>query len=153
LEMMARARRLVTDTTAENNKLGMIVIDYIQLMRGLKKVENRQQEIAEISRALKSLARELYIPIIAISQLSRRTEEHGREGRPKLSDLRESGALEQDADLVMFIVREEVYKKDVDLENKAKIIIAKQRNGPTGEIDLIFNKHCTRFEPMDTHSG
>lgn len=147
LEMRARARRLATELGVQGKKLGMIVVDYLQLMRGAGRLESRQQEISEISRALKSLARDLQIPVIAISQLSRRPEEKGRDGRPQLSDLRESGALEQDADLVAFIYREELYKQnDPDLQGKARIIIAKQRNGPVGEIDLIFLKEHTRFE-------
>lgn len=147
LEMRARARRLATELGVQGKKLGMIVVDYLQLMRGAGRLESRQQEISEISRSLKSLARDLQIPVIAISQLSRRPEEKGRDGRPQLSDLRESGALEQDADLVAFIYREELYKQnDPDLQGKARIIIAKQRNGPVGEIDLIFLKEHTRFE-------
>lgn len=147
LEMRARARRLAAELGVQGKKLGMIVVDYLQLMRGAGRLESRQQEISEISRALKSLARDLQIPVIAISQLSRRPEEKGRDGRPQLSDLRESGALEQDADLVAFIYREELYKQsDPDLQGKARIIIAKQRNGPVGEIELIFLKEHTRFE-------
>lgn len=147
LEMRARARRLAAELGVQGKKLGMIVVDYLQLMRGAGRLESRQQEISEISRSLKSLARDLQIPVIAISQLSRRPEEKGRDGRPQLSDLRESGALEQDADLVAFIYREELYKQnDPDLQGKARIIIAKQRNGPVGEIDLIFLKEHTRFE-------
>ncbi len=147
LEMRARARRLAAELGVQGKKLGMIVVDYLQLMRGGGRLESRQQEISEISRSLKSLARDLQIPVIAISQLSRRPEEKGRDGRPQLSDLRESGALEQDADLVAFIYREELYKQsDPDLQGKARVIIAKQRNGPVGEIDLIFLKEHTRFE-------
>lgn len=147
LEMRARARRLAAELGVQGKKLGMIVVDYLQLMHGAGRLESRQQEISEISRSLKSLARDLQIPVIAISQLSRRPEEKGRDGRPQLSDLRESGALEQDADLVAFIYREELYKQsDPDLQGKARIIIAKQRNGPIGEIGLIFLKEHTRFE-------
>jgi len=148
-ELRTRARKLVSELNSTGQQLGTIIIDYIQLMHTAKRMENRQQEMAEISRALKSLAKEINVPVIAVSQLSRKPEEKFREGRPQLSDLRESGALEQDADLVIFIYREEVYKKDPDLENKAKIIIAKQRNGPTGEIDMVFNKEFTRFEPLE----
>jgi len=116
-------------------------------------VENRQQEISEISRSLKGLARDLRLPVIALSQLSRRPEEKGREGRPQLSDLRESGAIEQDADLVAFIYREEVYKpQDLDVQGKAKVIVLKQRNGPTGEVDLAFIREYTKFENLTSSS-
>ncbi|OIO73957.1 MAG: replicative DNA helicase [Elusimicrobia bacterium CG1_02_37_114] len=150
LDVRMRARRLAADLATKGKKLSIIIIDYIQLMRSAYRSESRQQEVAEISRSLKALARELDLPVIAVSQLSRKTEERGREGnRPMLSDLRESGALEQDADVVMFIYREEVYKPDrEDLKNKATIIIAKQRNGPTGNVDLAFIKEWTRFEEL-----
>jgi len=150
LDIRTRARRLYSELSAENQKLSLIVIDYIQLLRGTTKFESRQQEISEISRSLKALARELNIPVVAVSQLSRRPEERGREGRPQLSDLRESGALEQDADVVIFVYREEVYKpNEEELKDKAKIIIAKQRNGPTGEIEMKFFKEYTRFERLE----
>jgi replicative DNA helicase len=117
------------------------------MMGGSGRTESRQQEIAEISRALKGLARDLHLPVIALSQLSRKPEEKGREKRPQLSDLRESGALEQDADVVAFIYREGYYKPDdPDLANKATIIISKQRNGPTGDIELNFFRDYTKFE-------
>jgi replicative DNA helicase len=149
IEMRTRARRLKHELELQNKNLGLIVVDYIQLMRSSTVKENRQQEISEISLALKSVARELKIPVIGISQLSRKPEEKGREGRPQLSDLRESGSLEQDADLVMLIYREEVYKKDdISLAGKAKIIIAKHRNGPVGEVDLYFDKDTMRFENL-----
>jgi len=149
LEMRARARRLAAELAAKGTPLGMILVDYLQLMRGMGRIENRQQEISEISRNLKGLARDLRVPVVALSQLSRRPEEKGREGRPQLSDLRESGALEQDADLVAFIFREEMYKpQDLDVQGKAKITIAKQRNGPTGEFELVFIKEYTRFENL-----
>jgi replicative DNA helicase len=149
LEMRARARRLAAELAAKGTPLAMIVVDYLQLMRGLGRVENRQQEISEISRSMKALARDLRVPVVALSQLSRRPEEKGREGRPQLSDLRESGALEQDADLVAFIFREEVYKPmELDNQGKAKIIIAKQRNGPTGEFELAFIREYTKFENL-----
>ncbi len=125
-----------------------MVVDYLQLMRGRGKTESRQQEISEISRSLKSLARELNIPLIALSQLSRAVESRNPP-RPILADLRESGAIEQDADLVAFIYRSEVYKH-VELKEKeegvAEIIISKQRNGPIGTVKLYFLKHCTSFE-------
>jgi replicative DNA helicase len=144
LELRAKARRL----NAEHG-LGMIMVDYLQLMRGRAKVESRQQEISEISRSLKALAKELNIPVIAVSQLSRRTEE--RQGmRPQLSDLRESGAIEQDADVILFIYRDEVYNRSEDNPNrgKAEIIIGKQRNGPTGKIELAFLEKFTTFKEL-----
>jgi replicative DNA helicase len=144
LEMRAKARRLKAD-----HGLGMLIVDYLQLMKGRARVESRQQEISEISRSLKALAKELNIPVIAVSQLSRKTEE--RTGnRPQLSDLRESGAIEQDADLILFIYRDEVYNRDPDNPNrgKAEVIIGKQRNGPIGKIDLAFLDKFTSFKDL-----
>jgi replicative DNA helicase len=144
LEMRAKARRLKAD-----HGLGMVIVDYLQLMKGRARVESRQQEISEISRSLKALAKELNIPVIAVSQLSRKTEE--RTGnRPQLSDLRESGAIEQDADLILFIYRDEVYNRDPDNPNrgKAEVIIGKQRNGPIGKIDLAFLDKFTSFKDL-----
>ena len=147
LELRARARRLATELKVQGKELSLVMIDYIQIMRGSGRVESRQQEISEISRSLKGLARDLNVPVIALSQLSRKPEEKGREGKPQLSDLRESGAIEQDADVVAFIYREGYYKReDPDKEKSATLIIGKQRNGPTGEINLVFEKDCTRFE-------
>ncbi len=149
LEMRARARRLAAELSAKGTPLSLVLVDYLQLMRGAGRVESRQQEISEISRNLKGLARDLRVPVIALSQLSRRPEEKGREGKPQLSDLRESGAIEQDADMVAFIYREEVYKpQEIDLQGKAKILIAKQRNGPTGEFELAFIREYTKFENL-----
>ena len=130
-EMRAKARRL----KQSQGKLDLIIVDYLQLMSGgSKRYENRTQEVSAISRGLKALAKELSVPVIALSQLSRAPESRGGDHRPQLSDLRESGSIEQDADLVMFIFREEVYKQDdPDLQGKAEIIIAKQRNGPIGQ--------------------
>ncbi len=144
LEVRAKARRL---KSKEN--IGLIIIDYLQLMQGRLRTENRQQEISEISRSLKSLARELSVPVIALSQLSRAVESR-EPPRPRLADLRESGAIEQDADLVAFLYREEYYKKETD-ENRgiAELNIAKQRNGPVQTIKLTFSKQYTRF---DTYS-
>jgi replicative DNA helicase len=144
LEMRAKSRRLVSEVP-----LGMIVIDYLQLIRGPESAENRQQEISAISRSLKALAKELQVPVIALSQLSRAVETRGGTKRPVLSDLRESGAIEQDADVVLFVYRPEVYETDPEKrDGKAEIIIAKQRNGPTGSIDLAFLSECTRFESL-----
>ena len=153
LEMRSKARRLKTD-----NDIGMIVVDYLQLMTGPTNQESRQQEISYISRSLKSLARELKVPVVALSQLSRAPEQRtGENKRPQLSDLRESGAIEQDADLVMFIYRQEMYDGAVDkdgnsLEGRAEIIVGKQRNGPTGFVNLYFNKTYTRFENYSSRS-
>ena len=140
LELRAKCRRLKAQ-----QGLDMIMVDYLQLMQGVGRQENRQQEISQISRGLKGLAKELGIPVIALSQLSRAVEQRGGEGEPKLSDLRESGAIEQDADLVMFIYRDEVYNKDAE-KGKAKIILAKQRNGPTGDVPLTFVADYASFE-------
>lgn len=124
--------------------LGLVVIDYLQLMQGGRRVENRQQEIAEISRSLKSLAKELNVPVLALAQLSRSVEQR-QDKRPIMSDLRESGSLEQDADVVMFIYRDEYYNEDSEKTGIADIIVAKQRNGPTGTVELGFIKELTRF--------
>ena len=144
LELRAKSRRLKGDYG-----LGMLIIDYLQLMRGRSRVESRQQEISEISRSLKALAKELNIPVIAVSQLSRKTEE--RQGmRPQLSDLRESGAIEQDADLILFLYRDEVYNRSEDNPNKGKaeVIIGKQRNGPIGKIEMAFLDKFTTFKEL-----
>ena len=140
LEMRAKARRLKSE-----HGLDLIIVDYLQLIRG-RASENRTQEISDISRSLKELAKELQIPVIAISQLSRAPETRGGDRRPQLSDLRESGAIEQDADVVLFIFREEVYKPTDENRGRAELIIAKQRNGPIGMVPLAFLKHYTKFE-------
>jgi replicative DNA helicase len=145
LELRAKARRLRAEVD-----LALIVVDYLQLMSGPRGAENRQQEISAISRSLKAVAKELTVPVIALSQLSRAPEQR-TDHRPVLADLRESGAIEQDADLVLFVYREEVYKGPVDrdgnsLEGKAELIIGKQRNGPTGEVPLHFHKQYTLFD-------
>jgi replicative DNA helicase len=144
LELRAKARRLKAE-----HGLGLLIIDYLQLMKGRIKAESRQQEISEISRSLKALSKELSIPVIAVSQLSRRTEErHGM--RPQLSDLRESGAIEQDADVILFLYRDEVYNRSEDNPNrgKAEVIIGKQRNGPIGKIELAFLDKITTFKDL-----
>ncbi len=126
----------------------LIIIDYLQLMSGNGRTESRQQEISEISRSLKGLARELNVPVIALSQLSRAVEQRP-DHRPMLSDLRESGAIEQDADVVMFIYRDDYYNKDSDMKNISEIIIAKQRNGPIGTINLVWLPQYTKFANME----
>jgi replicative DNA helicase len=145
-EMRAKARRLKQSL----GKLDLIIVDYMQLMSGGgRRYENRTQEVSAISRGLKALAKELAVPVVALSQLSRAPESRGGDHRPQLADLRESGSIEQDADLVMFIFREEVYKQDdPELQGRAEIIIAKQRNGPTGKVKLAFLKNSTRFESL-----
>jgi replicative DNA helicase len=143
MEMRAKCRRLKAE-----HGLDLIIVDYLQLMSGYGKVENRVQEISGISRGLKALAKELEVPVIALSQLSRAPEQRQGDHRPQLSDLRESGSIEQDADVVMFIFREEVYKPDDENMGKAELIIAKQRNGPTGIVKLAFLKQYTKFENL-----
>ena len=151
-EMRAKARRL-----KQTEGLDLVIVDYLQLMSavpiGGKRFENRTQEVSAISRGLKALAKELKVPVVALSQLSRAPESRGGDHKPQLSDLRESGSIEQDADVVAFIFREEVYKKDdPDLEGKAEIIVAKQRNGPTDMIRMAFIKRYTRFENLSAES-
>jgi len=148
LEMRAKSRRLKLE-----QGLDLIIVDYLQLMRSRSAFENRNQEISDISRSLKELAKELHIPVIAISQLSRAPEQRGGDRRPQLSDLRESGAIEQDADLVMFIYREEVYKPTEENRGRAQLIIAKQRNGPIGTLDLAFIREYTKFEELEWQQG
>ncbi len=144
LDARAKARRLKSESG-----LDLLIIDYLQLMKGIKRTENRQQEVSEISRSLKGLAKELNIPVIALSQLSRQVE-HRADKRPQLADLRESGSIEQDSDVVIFIHRPEVYKKEPSPDELgiAELIIAKQRNGPTGTVKLSFIKELTRFENL-----
>src|SRR5271165_5312558 len=151
-ELRSKARRL-----KQQQGLDLIIVDYLQLMSavpiGGKRFENRTQEVSAISRGLKAIAKELRVPLVALSQLSRAPESRGGDHRPQLSDLRESGSIEQDADVVAFIYREEVYKRDdPDLEGVAEIILAKQRNGPTGMIKLAFLHSSTRFENLAADS-
>ena len=147
LEMRAKARRLKSQ-----KGLGAIIVDYLQLMEGHSRAENRQQEISKISRSLKGLAMELEIPVIALSQLSRAVELR-TDKRPQLSDLRESGAIEQDADVVMFVYRREYYfQNEEEAKGKAEIIIGKQRNGPVGTVQLFFHREFTRFEGLSGRS-
>jgi replicative DNA helicase len=141
LELRAKARRMARD---RDKKLALIIIDYLQLMRGSGAAQNREQEISEISRSLKALAKELNVPVLAISQLNRRVEDRN-DKTPQLSDLRESGAIEQDADVIAFIYREAAYNPKSD-DNTATITIAKQRNGPIGDLNLTFLREFTRFE-------
>ena len=142
LEIRAKARRMKME-----KGLGFVIIDYLQLMRGPASAERRELEISEISRSLKALAKELHIPVVALSQLNRKVEDRSNK-RPILSDLRESGAIEQDADVIMFIYRDEVYNTEPDNPNRgiAEVHLAKQRNGPIGTVKLTFLDHCTRFE-------
>lgn len=143
LEMRAKARRLKAE-----HGLKMIIVDYLQLMRGRRNADTREQEISEISRSLKSLSKELDIPVIALSQLNRAVESRG-DKRPLLADLRESGAIEQDADVIIFIYRDEVYRKTEENAGRAEIIIGKQRNGPIGTVNLAFIDKYTRFENLE----
>jgi replicative DNA helicase len=143
MEMRAKCRRLKAE-----HGLSLIIVDYLQLMSGYGRVENRNQEISGISRGLKALAKELNVPVIALSQLSRAPEQRQGDHKPQLSDLRESGSLEQDADLVAFIYREEVYKPSEENAGLAELIIAKQRNGPIGIVKLAFLREFTRFENL-----
>jgi len=144
LEVRARSRRLKAE-----KGLGMVIIDYLQLMRASKRIESREQEISDISRSLKALAKELNVPVIALSQLNRKVEDR-TDRRPKLADLRESGAIEQDADLILFLYRDEVYNKKEDNPKKgiAEIIIGKQRNGPVGKVELAYLSEFTAFENL-----
>lgn len=142
LEMRAKARRLQRD-----KGLGLIVVDYLQLMRGLGSMESREREISEISRSLKALAKELRVPVVAISQLNRGVESR-HDKRPQMADLRESGAIEQDSDVILFVYRDEMYNRESPDKGVAEIIIGKQRNGPTGLVRLAFLSEYTRFENL-----
>jgi replicative DNA helicase len=142
-ELRTKARRLHAE-----HGLDLLILDYLQLMRGDLRSENRQQEISFISRAIKSLARELNIPILALSQLSRQVESR-HDKRPMLSDLRESGSIEQDADVVMFVYRDDMYNPDTEFPNIAEIIVGKHRSGPTGTFSVYFKKHLAQFVDLE----
>lgn len=144
LELRARCRRLKAE-----KDLGLVVVDYLQLMRAGRRIDSREQEISEISRTLKALAKEMHVPVIALSQLNRKVEER-TDKKPKLSDLRESGAIEQDADMIMFLYRDSVYNDAPDnpKANIAEVIIGKHRNGPTGSVELYFDKEYTAFRNL-----
>jgi replicative DNA helicase len=155
LEIRAKARRLQAELRSDGKELGMVLIDYMQLMSGTANSESRVQEVSQISRGLKALARELMVPVVALSQLSRGPEQR-TDKRPMLSDLRESGSIEQDADVVMFLYRPEYYapaEKRDELEGKSELIVSKQRNGPTGVIELYFQKAYTRFDSVQRTPG
>ncbi|MFZ2087388.1 MAG: replicative DNA helicase, partial [Desulfobaccales bacterium] len=147
LEVRSKARRLKAE-----DKLGLLIVDYLQLMRGRSDAPSREQEISDISRSLKSLAKELKIPVIALSQLSREVEKRPRK-EPQLADLRESGAIEQDADVILFIYRDEVYNENSPEKGQARILLKKQRNGPTGEFRLAFRGLYTRFDSFEAEDS
>ena len=147
MELSAKARRL-----KQEHGLDLVMVDYLQLMSGGRSNTSRTEEVSAISRGLKGVAKELEVPLLVLSQLSRRPEQRGSDRRPQLSDLRESGSIEQDADVVMFIVRPWVYDKEAD-EREAELLISKQRNGPIGDIDLVFQNQFTRFENAERHHG
>ncbi|MBZ5583441.1 MAG: replicative DNA helicase [Acidobacteriia bacterium] len=150
MDMHAKLRRL----QAERNKVGLVIVDYLQLMSGRGRYENRNQEVSALSRGMKLLAKELNVPLLVLSQLSRAPETRQGDHRPQLSDLRESGSIEQDADLVAFIFREEVYQRDrEDLKGMAELIISKQRNGPIGTVNLVFLHAQTKFENRAEDTG
>ena len=142
LELRAKSRRLKSEAG-----LGLIIVDYLQLMRGRGSYDVREQEISEISRSLKGLAKELNVPVVALSQLNRGVESRS-DKRPMISDLRESGAIEQDADVIMFIYRDEVYNKESEEKGIAEIIVGKQRHGPTDMVRLAFLSEFTTFENL-----
>src|SRR6266545_860124 len=142
MDIHAKLRRL----QSERGQVDLVVIDYLQLMTGRGRFENRNAEVSAISRGIKLLAKELHVPMLVLSQLSRAPETRQGDHRPQLSDLRESGSIEQDADVVAFIFREEIYKRDrEDLRGLAELLVSKQRNGPIGKVDLVFLHHLTQF--------
>jgi len=145
LEIRAKARRIKSE-----HGLGLVIVDYLQLMQNRYRVENRQQEVSEISRSLKALARELSVPVVALSQLSRAVEQRTNK-RPSLADLRESGSLEQDADLVCFLYREDYYEPETEKKNITELIVAKHRNGPTGTVEFLFQKEFSKFMSLEKY--
>jgi replicative DNA helicase len=151
MDIRARARRLKSRLLSEGGDLGLIIVDYLQLVRGREmdgrgRSDSREREISEISRSLKALAKELNVPVVALSQLNRQVETRPGDKRPILADLRESGAIEQDADVVAFVFREEFYNPDnEELRGKAELLVRKQRNGPQGMVHLIFDHSFARF--------
>ena len=150
MDMHAKLRRLQT----ERGDLKLVIVDYLQLMSGRGRYENRTQEVSALSRGMKLMAKELNVPMLVLSQLSRAPETRQGDHRPQLSDLRESGSIEQDADVVAFIFREEVYQKDrEDLKGLAELIVAKQRNGPIGTVNLVFLHAQTKFETRAEDTG
>lgn len=155
LGMRAKVRRIQAQYNRPakdgqpERRVGLVIADYLQLLKSRDGLSSREQEISEISRGLKQLAKELKVPVIALSQLNRDVEKRGKNGRPQLSDLRESGAIEQDADTIIFIYRDEMANPDTDARGIAELIIGKQRNGPTGKVLLRFSSACTRFDNLD----
>ena len=145
MEIRAKCRKLKLE-----KNIGLVIIDYLQLVQGSGKTSSREQEIAEISRSLKILAKEIEVPVIALSQLSRAVEARP-DHRPMLSDLRESGSIEQDADIVMFLYRDDYYNEDSEKKNQAEVIIAKQRAGSTGTVDLAWLGQYTKFANLDKY--
>jgi replicative DNA helicase len=155
LDLRAKIRRLQAEvargeSAARAQSLGLVVVDYLQLMQGRRDAGSREQEISELSRGLKQLSKEMRVPVIALSQLNRAVETRTtKDKRPQLSDLRESGAIEQDADTILFIYRDDYYFKDSESKGTAEIIVAKQRNGPTGTVMTKFTSECTRFDNLE----
>jgi replicative DNA helicase len=143
MELRSRCRRFFAK---QKTGKGLIVLDYLQLMNSARRAENRQQEVSEISRALKGIAKEFKVPVLALSQLSRDVEKRGGSKKPQLSDLRDSGAIEQDADMVIFLYRDAYYAHEESQDSTAEVIIAKNRSGPTGRVNLVFFKEYSRFE-------
>jgi replicative DNA helicase len=155
LDLRAKIRRLQAEVTRGESSvrakgIGLVCIDYLQLMQGRRDAGSREQEISELSRGLKQLAKEMKVPVLALSQLNRAVETRAtKDKRPQLSDLRESGAIEQDADTIIFIYRDDYYFKDSEQKGVAEIIVAKQRNGPTGTVLTKFTASCTRFDNLE----